>query len=47
MLRELHEDDPEGGYRVLSDDIADLGYVLARAPVGHQARAASRDRPVD
>ena len=29
VLRELHEDDPEGGYRVLSDDITELGYQLS------------------
>lgn len=33
VLRELHEDDPEGGYRVLSDDIADLGYQLSERRV--------------
>ena len=33
MLRELHEDDPEGGYRVLSDDIAELGYQLSERRV--------------
>lgn len=27
VLRELHADDPEGGYRVLADDLHDLGYV--------------------
>lgn len=33
VLRELHEDDPEGGYRVLSDDIAELGYQLSERRV--------------
>lgn len=33
VLRELHEDDPEGGYRVLADDITDLGYVLSERRV--------------
>lgn len=33
MLRELHADDPEGGHRVLSDDIAELGYVLSERRV--------------
>ena len=28
VLRGLHEADPEGGYRVLADDIKDLGYEL-------------------
>lgn len=29
VLRELHEEDPEGGYRVLSHDLADLGYSVS------------------
>lgn len=33
VLRELHEDDPEGGYRVLSDDLVELGYVLSERRV--------------
>lgn len=33
VLRELHEDDPEGGYRVLADDITDLGYQLSERRV--------------
>ena len=33
VLRELHEEDPEGGYRVLSDDIAELGYQLSERRV--------------
>lgn len=33
VLRELHADDPEGGYRVLSDDIAELGYTLSERRV--------------
>ena len=33
VLQELHEDDPEGGYRVLSDDLVELGYVLSERRV--------------
>lgn len=33
VLRDLHEDDPEGGYRVLSDDLVDLGYQLSERRV--------------
>ena len=33
VLRELHEDDPEGGYRVLADDITELGYQLSERRV--------------
>lgn len=33
VLRELHEDDPEGGYRVLADDMTDLGYELSERRV--------------
>ncbi|KAB1640413.1 IS3 family transposase [Gulosibacter chungangensis] len=33
VLRDLHEDDPEGGYRVLSDDLADLGYTVSERRV--------------
>lgn len=40
VLRELHEDDPEGGYRVLSDDIADLGYQLSERRVWRLCRVA-------
>lgn len=33
VLRELHDDDPEGGYRVLADDLADLGYQASERRV--------------
>lgn len=33
VFSELHEDDPEGGYRVLSDDITELGYQLSERRV--------------
>lgn len=33
VLHELHEDDPEGGYRVLADDMADLGYEISERRV--------------
>ncbi len=33
VLRELHQDDPEGGYRVLADDITGLGYRLSERRV--------------
>lgn len=33
VLRELHEDDPEGGYRVLADDLHDLGYQISERRV--------------
>ena len=33
VLRELHDDDPEGGYRVLADDLADLGYQVCERRV--------------
>lgn len=33
VLQELHEDDPEGGYRVLADDLADLGYEVSERRV--------------
>lgn len=33
VLGELHDDDPEGGYRVLSDDLADLGYQVSERRV--------------
>ena len=40
VLRELHEDDPEGGYRVLADDIAELGYQLSERRVWQLCRIA-------
>ena len=40
VLRELHEDDPEGGYRVLADDIAELGYQLSERRVWRLCRIA-------
>lgn len=40
VLRDLHEDDPEGGYRVLSDDIAGLGYQLSERRVWRLCRIA-------
>jgi len=33
VLRELHADDPEGGYRVLADDLKDLGYQVSERRV--------------
>ena len=33
VLRELHEDDPEGGCRVLADDLHDLGFVISERRV--------------
>lgn len=33
VLRELHEEDPEGGYRVLSDDLGDRGYQVSERRV--------------
>src|SRR5699024_31317 len=33
VLHDLHEDDPEGGYRVLADDMADLGYRVSERRV--------------
>ena len=51
VLRELHEDDPEGGYRVLADDLHDLGYTLSERRVwrlchvaGIQSVIATRKR---
>lgn len=40
VLRELHEDDPEGGYRVLSDDLAERGYQLSERCVWRLCRVA-------
>lgn len=33
VLRRLHDDDEEGGYRVLADDIRDLGYDISERRV--------------
>ena len=33
VLRRLHADDPEGGYRVLADDLHDLGYEISERRV--------------
>lgn len=41
-LLALHEDDPEGGYRVLADDLEDLGYQVLRA-AGVEAMPQGRD----
>ncbi|GAB2526424.1 hypothetical protein GCM10027064_24700 [Microbacterium petrolearium] len=40
MLRGLHEDDPEGGYRVLADDLHDLGYRVSERRVWRLCRLA-------
>lgn len=40
VLRQLHEDDPEGGYRVLADDIRDLGYAVSERRVWRLCRVA-------
>lgn len=40
VLRELHEDDPEGGYRVLADDLHDLGYEISERRVWRLCRVA-------
>ncbi|UQN15588.1 IS3 family transposase [Gulosibacter sp. ACHW.36C] len=40
VLRELHEDNPEGGYRVLSDDLAERGYQLSERRVWRLCRVA-------
>ena len=51
VLRELHIDDPEGGYRVLADDLHDLGYEVSERRVwrlcniaGIQSVIATRKR---
>jgi len=44
VLRELHAEDPEGGYRVLADDLADAGYSVSERRVWrlcHKAGIAS------
>ena len=40
VLRRLHEDDEEGGYRVLADDIRDLGYEVSERRVWRLCRVA-------
>src|SRR5690625_3263881 len=40
VLHDLHEDGPEGGYRVLADDIADLGYRVSERRVWRLCRVA-------
>lgn len=40
VLRELHADDPEGGYRVLADDLHDLGYELSERRVWRLCKVA-------
>lgn len=40
VLRKLHEDDPEGGYRVLADDLHDLGYQVSERRVWRLCRLA-------
>jgi transposase InsO family protein len=40
VLRELHEGDPEGGYRVLADDLHDLGYQISERRVWRLCKVA-------
>ncbi len=40
VLRRLHEDDEEGGYRVLADDIRDLGYEVSERRVWRLCKVA-------
>ncbi len=40
VLRKLHADDPEGGYRVLADDIGELGYTVSERRVWRLCRVA-------
>lgn len=40
VLRELHEDDLEGGYRVLADDLHDLGYQVSERRVWRLCKVA-------
>ena len=39
-LHELHEEDPEGGYRVLADDLEDAGYQVSERGVWRLCRKA-------
>lgn len=38
MLR--HDEDPDGGYRVLAEDLTDLGYVVSERRLWRLCRAA-------
>ena len=40
VLHQLYDDDPEGGYRVLADDITELGYTLSERRVWRLCRIA-------
>ena len=40
VLRQLHAEDPEGGYRVLADDLHDLGYEVSERRVWRLCRVA-------
>lgn len=40
VLRGLHEEDPEGGYRVLADDLHDLGYKVSERRVWRLCKQA-------
>jgi transposase InsO family protein len=40
LLRGLHDDDPEGGYRVLADDLGDLGYQISERRVWRLCKVA-------
>lgn len=40
VLRKLHEEDEEGGYRVLADDLHDLGYVISERRVWRLCKVA-------
>ena len=40
VLRRLHDNDEEGGYRVLADDIRDLGYEVSERRVWRLCRVA-------
>lgn len=40
VLRRLHDDDQEGGYRVLADDIRDLGYQVSERRVWRLCQVA-------
>jgi len=40
VLRELHDADPEGGYRVLADDLHDLGYEISERRVWRLCKIA-------
>ena len=40
VLHQLHDDDPEGGYRVLADDITELGHQVSERRVWRLCRKA-------